>query len=175
MANRFKIHSNNMKTDINFKFQQNILFILENKFLVQIYTEIRVPLQIILIYTFSGSIFIKISWPIGISAGNSNQTCFRFQSVVVRGLPLRMSARIWDFWTHYSLSQIHATSPNVYMCTVNTKAQSIRMRSKTRDHTILFVWPTRPWNAGRSCRFMSPFSLSIMRGWYIRLMSRNLW
>ena len=34
MANRFKIHSNNMKTDINFKIQQNILFILENKFLV---------------------------------------------------------------------------------------------------------------------------------------------
>ena len=34
MVNKYDIHSNNLKTDINFKFQQNILFILENKFLV---------------------------------------------------------------------------------------------------------------------------------------------
>ena len=34
MANKYDIRSNNLKTDINFKFQQNILFIVENKFLV---------------------------------------------------------------------------------------------------------------------------------------------
>ena len=43
---------------------------------------VRVPLQIILIYTISSSIYIKISYNKGISAGNSNQTCFRFQSGV---------------------------------------------------------------------------------------------
>ena len=34
MANKYKIYFINIKTDINFKFQQNILFIVENKFLV---------------------------------------------------------------------------------------------------------------------------------------------
>ena len=34
MANKYDIHSNNLNPDLNFKFQQNILFIVENKFLV---------------------------------------------------------------------------------------------------------------------------------------------
>ena len=34
LANKYDIHSNNLKTDLNFEFQQNILFILEIKFLV---------------------------------------------------------------------------------------------------------------------------------------------
>ena len=43
---------------------------------------VRFPLQIILIFTISSSIYIKISHNSGISAGNSNQTRFRFQSGV---------------------------------------------------------------------------------------------
>ena len=38
-------------------------------------------------FTFSGSIFIKTSWPIGISIGNWNQCRFRFQSGVRDGSP----------------------------------------------------------------------------------------
>ena len=34
MANKYNINFINIKSDINFKFQQNILFIVENKFLV---------------------------------------------------------------------------------------------------------------------------------------------
>ena len=34
MANKYKIYFINIKNDTNFKFQQNILFIVENKFLV---------------------------------------------------------------------------------------------------------------------------------------------
>ena len=34
LANKYDIHSNNLKTDLNFKFQQNILLIVENKFLL---------------------------------------------------------------------------------------------------------------------------------------------
>ena len=34
MANKYNIHFINIKSDMNFKFQQNILFIVENKFLV---------------------------------------------------------------------------------------------------------------------------------------------
>ena len=43
---------------------------------------VMVPLQIILIFTISSSIYIKISHNSGISAGNSNQNRFRFQSGV---------------------------------------------------------------------------------------------
>ena len=67
---------------------------MENKFLVLIYTKISVPTQIILIFGFSKSICIISSCPIGISAGNSNQTCFRFRSsvsdtTIIRGTNLK--------------------------------------------------------------------------------------
>ena len=34
MENEYNIHFMNIKSDLKFKFQQNILFIVENKFLV---------------------------------------------------------------------------------------------------------------------------------------------
>ena len=43
---------------------------------------VRVPLQTILIFAISSSIYIKISYTSGILAGNSNQTRFPFQSGV---------------------------------------------------------------------------------------------
>ena len=50
----------------------------------------KVPTQIILIFMLSGSISTEISCPIGISAGNSNQTRFRFWSGVPPTYPYLM-------------------------------------------------------------------------------------
>ena len=111
MANKYNIHFMYIKTDINFKFQQIILFIVENKFYKQIFTEIRVPLQIILICMFSGSIFIKISCHIGISAGNSNQTRFRFQSGVIScdNRPQRVNLQSFPSFTKQSTALLPGT------------------------------------------------------------------